>query len=320
MSFIRVVFAGALLSASLAGAQTYPAKTVRIIVPFAPGQATDILARTMGDHLGKSLGQTFVIENRGGAGGTIGVGLAAKAAPDGYTLVMATIGPMAIAPSLYQSLTYDSVKDFAPISNMALTPQILVASPTSGLNSVKDLVALAKAKPGQISYATAGAGSSQHLAMVMLESAAGLKMVHVPYKGGSESQTALLGGQVNVMFDSIPAVLPHAKSGRMRTLGAAAKSRSPFLPDLPTIAEQGYPSVDHVGWIGIAAPAGTPEPIIEKLNSEIRRILNQPDVKEQFAKLAFVPVGDTHTHFTQFVKDEVAKYAKVVKDSGAKVD
>ena len=320
MSFIRLVFAGVFLSASLASAQTYPTKTVRIIVPFAPGQATDILARTIGDRLSKSMGQTFVIENRGGAGGTIGVGLAAKAAPDGYTLVMASIGPFAIAPSLYQSLSYDAVKDFVPIANMALTPQILVVSPSAGLNSVKDFVALAKAKPGQISYATAGAGSSQHLAMVMLESAAGLQLVHVPYKGGGESQTAVLSGQVSAMFDSIPAVLPHAKAGRMKTLGIAATSRSPFLPELPTIAEQGYPSVDHVGWIGIAAPANTPEPIVEKLNAEIRRILNQPDVKEQFATLAFVPVGDTHTHFAQFVKNEVAKYAKVVKDSGAKAD
>ena len=313
-------FLGAVIAiaVSAAGAQTYPAKPVRIISPFPPAQATDIMARLVAEHLARSLGQPFLVENRAGAGGALGTEAAAKAAPDGYTLVMGTIGPLAISPALYSKLAYDPVRDFAPIANLGLTPQTLVVSASSELKTLKDFVERAKAKP--VDYASSGNGSASHLAMEMFRSASGVQLSHVPFKGSSEAQTQLLGGQVQIMFDAIPGVAAQIKAGKLRALGIASPERSPFFPEVPTIAEQGYPGFAAVGWIGIAAPARTPDAILDRLNAEVRRLLALPEVRERLAALSFLPVGDSREHFAAFIREEVAKWAKVVKESGAKVD
>ena len=311
----------ALLALGMAAAacgQDYPAKPVRIISPFPPGQATDIMARLLADNLARSLGQPFLVENRGGAGGMLGTEVAAKAAPDGYTLVMGTIGPLAISPALYPKLGYDPVRDFAPISNLGLTPQTLVVSASSELKTLKDLVERARRTP--VDYASSGNGSASHLAMEMLRSALGVQLSHVPFKGSSDAQTQVLAGRVPIMFDAIPGVAAQIKAGKLRALGIASPERSPFFPEVPTIAEQGYPGFAAVGWIGIVAPARTPDAILDRLNAEARRILDRADVKERLAALSFLPVGDSREHFAAFIRDEVAKWAKVVKDSGAKVD
>jgi tripartite-type tricarboxylate transporter receptor subunit TctC len=319
MRFVRLAFAA--LSLALAGgalAQQYPTKPVRIIVPFPPGQATDILARLLGDQLSKSLGQQFIADNRPGAGGAVGTEAAAKAAPDGYTLVMATISTFGINPSLYPKLGYSPLRDFAPISNLGLTPQTLVASPKSGFGSLKDFVE--KAKATELSYASSGNGSASHLSMELFRTASGAKLSHVPFKGNAEALTQVFGGEIPVMFDAIPGVLAPIKSGKVKALGIASPKRSPFLPDLPTIAEQGYPGFEAVGWIGIAAPARTPEPILKTLQSAIAKALEQPEMQKRMSELAFIPVGDTPEQFTAFIRAENAKWAKAVKDSGAKVD
>jgi len=299
-------------------AQPYPAKPVRIISPFPPGQATDIMARLVADNLAQSLGQPFLVENRAGAGGALGTEVAAKAAPDGYTLVMGTIGPLAISPALYSKLGYDPVRDFAPISNLGLTPQTLVVSASSGMKTLKDFVERARAKP--VDYASSGNGSASHLAMEMFRSASGVQLSHIPFKGSSDAQTQVLAGRVEVMFDAIPGVAAQIKAGKLRALGIASSERSPFFPDVPTIAEQGYPGFAAVGWIGIAAPARTPDAILDRLNAEVRRAIAKPEVKERLYSLSFLPVGDAREHFAAFIREEVAKWAKVVKESGAKVD
>ena len=246
--------------------QSYPTRPIRIIAQFTPGTSTDILARVIGGKLTEAWGQQVVVDNRAGAGGIVGTEIGAKAAPDGYTLTMAVSSAFGINPTLYAKLPYDAIRDFAPITNIALTPQTLVASPGFAAKSVKDLLALAKARPGQLNYGSLGAGSTSHLTMEMFRSAAGIQLNHIPYKGSPAAHADLFSGQIPVMFDAIPAVLPHVKSGRLRGLGIGSAQRSPFLPDVPTIAESGFPGFEAVGWIGIAAPATTPAPVLDKLN------------------------------------------------------
>ena len=303
-----------------ANAQNYPNRPIRIIAQFQPGTSTDILARVIGQKLTETWGQQVVIDNRPGAGGLVGTELGAKAAPDGYTLTMAVSSGFGINPTLYSKLPYDAVRDFAAITNIALTPQTLVASPSFAAKSVKELVATAKAKPGSVNYASLGSGSTSHLTMEMFRSAAGMQLNHIPYKGSPAAHTELFGGQIPIMFDAIPAVLPHVKAGKLRGLGIATLKRSPFLPDVPTIAESGYPGFEAVGWIGIAAPAKTPAPVLDKLNAEIVRIINTPEMKERLATLAFTPVGDTRQQFSSFIQSEIAKWGKAVKESGAKAE
>ncbi len=313
LTVYMLAFAGA------AFAQQYPVKPARIICPFPPGQATDILARLIAEQLSKSFGQQFIVENKAGAGGAIGTTAAAKEPPDGYTLVMATSATFGINPSLYPKLSYDPLRDFTPVANLALTPQTLVTSPKSGLGSVKDLVA--KAKVEEVNYASSGNGSTSHLTAEMFKSAAGGKLTHIPYKGSSDAQLGVIGGDVPIMFDAVPGVLAQIKSGKLKGLGIASSKRSPFLPDVPTIAEQGYPGFEAVGWIGVAAPANTPPPILDKLNAAIRESLTRPEIKERFATLAFAQVEDnSRAAFAAFIKAEIAKWAKVVKESGAKID
>jgi tripartite-type tricarboxylate transporter receptor subunit TctC len=308
------------VAATAAQAQKYPDRPIRIIAQFQPGTSTDILARVIGGKLTESWSQQVVVDNRPGAGGMVGTELGAKAAPDGYTLTMAVSSGFGINPSLYSKLPYDVLRDFAPITNIALTPQTLVANPGFAAKSVKDLVATAKAKPGQINFASLGAGSTSHLTMEMFRSAAGIRMNHIPYKGSPAAHAELFSGQIPVMFDAIPAVLPHVKGGRLRGLGIGSAQRSPFLPEVPTIAESGFPGFEAVGWIGIAAPSKTPVAILDKLNAEIVRIINTPEMKQRLATLAFTPVGDARQQFSAFIKSEIAKWGKAVKESGAKAD
>ena len=301
---LAIVFA---LIAGIAGASEYPAKQIRIIVQFTPGTSTDILARLIAAKMGERWNQQVVVDNKPGAGAVLGTDLGAKAAPDGYTLTMAVSSAFGI-------------NDFAPIANLGLTPQTLVVNPAESYKTLKDFVAAAKAKPGSINFASLGSGSTSHLTTEMFAATAGIKLNHVPFKGSADAHTQIIGGQVPMMFDAIPATLPHIKSGRLRGLGIATLKRSPFLPDLPTIAEGGYAGFEAVGWIGIAAPAKTPVAILNTLNAEMVRILGEADVKEKLNTLAFTPVGDTREQFAAYIKSEIAKWGKAVKDSGAKAE
>ena len=311
-----------MLAASLnvSAQEKYPNRPVKIVLGFPPGQATDTVARAIAQKLGESTGQTFIVENRPGAAGIIGTDLVAKSAPDGYTLVMGSSGVMAVNPGLYSKLPYDPVKDFAPITVVVSVPLFIVANPSFPPNTVKELVAFAKANPGKVNYASGGSGVTNHLAMELFKSVTGADMVHVPYKGGPPALTDLIAGQVNVMFETGPGAIPHVKSGKLKAIAVGGLKRSAALPNLPTVAESGYPGFEAVAWIGISAPAGTPKEIITKLNTEIVKIANMPDIKERFLGLGADTVGNTPDEFAVYLKSEIAKWGKVVKDSGAKVD
>jgi tripartite-type tricarboxylate transporter receptor subunit TctC len=322
-SLVGVAFAMGIAASSgmVNSAETaFPIKPVRIIVQFTPGTSTDILARLMAQKMSADWNQQVIVDNRPGAGGVVGTELGAKATPDGYTLTMAVSSAFGINPTLYAKLPYDAIRDFAPIANLGLTPQTLVANPSAAFKTVKEFVAAASDRPGQINYASLGGGSTSHLTMEMFRSAARIRINHVPFKGSADAHTQLIGGQIPVMFDAIPATLPHIKSGRLRGLGIATLKRSPLLPELPTIAESGYPGFEAVGWIGIAAPAKTPAAVLDKLNAEMVKILGQPDVRERLNTLAFTPVGGSRAEFAEYIKSEIAKWGKAVKESGAKVD
>jgi tripartite-type tricarboxylate transporter receptor subunit TctC len=316
----RTAFALALAFCGVAFAQQYPARPVKIIVAFTPGSATDILARLTADSFTKSLGQTFVVENRAGAGGIIGTQAAKDAPPDGYTLTACPSGPFGINPGIYSHLPYYPVKDFEPISDIAFTPQVIVVGAQFPYKTLKDLVDAAKAKPGEIAFGSLGVGSTSHLTMEAFQSAAGIRMNHIPFKGGQEAQTAILGGSFPVMSDTVPGTLAQVKAGKLRALGVAIPQRSPFMPDVPTISEQGYPGFESVGWIGLCAPAKTPVAILDKLNAEVQKMLASPEAKDKFQKLAFTPAGDSRAHFAAWIKSEITKWKAVAKASGAKAD
>jgi tripartite-type tricarboxylate transporter receptor subunit TctC len=313
-------FAVAFFVALPACAAEYPARPIRIIVQFTPGTSTDIMARLIAQKMSESWSQQVIVDNRPGAGGILGTELGARAPADGYTLTMAVSSAFGINPTLYAKLPYDAIADFAPISNLGLTPQTLIASGSAPFKTLKEFVAAANEKKGQINYASLGSGTTSHLTMEMFAATAHIKLNHVPFKGSADAQTQMMGGQIPVMSDAIPATMPHIKSGRLRGLGIAILARSPFLPEVPTIAESGYPGFEAVGWIGIAAPAKTPEPILDKLNQEMVRIINHPDVKERLATLAFTPAAGTRAEFAAYMKSEIAKWGKAVKDSGAKAE
>jgi tripartite-type tricarboxylate transporter receptor subunit TctC len=317
--FFALLVLGCALSPAFTLAQ-YPVKPVRVIVPFTPGSATDILGRVVSDQLGKSLGQPFIVENKPGAGGIVGTEAAKNAAPDGHTLVMAGSGPFGINPGVYSKLPYDPLRDFEPISNIGLTPQTIVVGAGTPYRTLAQLVAAAKAKPGALDYASLGTGSTSHLTMEAFQAAAGIKLNHVPFKGAAEAQTQLVAGNIPTMSDTVPGVLTQVKAGKLRALGVGSAQRSPFIPDIPTIAEQGYPGFESVGWIGLAAPARTPVAVLDKLNAEVRAMLARPDVQERLATLAFVPVGDSREEFAAFMKAEIAKWSRLAKASGARAD
>jgi tripartite-type tricarboxylate transporter receptor subunit TctC len=301
-------------------AQGYPTRSVKIIVAFTPGSATDIIARVTADQFSKSMGQTFIVENRAGAGGIVGTEAAKNAPPDGYTLTACPSGPFGINPGIYAKLPYDPIKDFEPISDLVLTPQVIVVGSQTPYRTLKEFLAAAKAKPGEIAYGSLGTGSTSHLTMEALQQAAGVKMNHIPFKGGAEAQTQIMGGAFPAMSDTITGVLTQVRAGKLRALGVAIPKRSPYLPDVPTIAEQGFPGFESVGWIGLCAPARTPVAILDKLHAEVQKMLASPDAKARIEELAFTPVGDSRAQFAAWIKAEIAKWSKIAKDSGARAD
>ncbi len=307
------VAAGAPLQAV---AQAYPTKPVRLIVAFPPGGSTDIIARLVAQHLGDKLGQQVIVDNRGGAGGTIGTEIAARAAPDGHTLTMGTTSTHVIAPAAYVKVNYDPVKDFEPITLVASTPYLLVLHPGVKANNLKEFVALAKSQPGKLNYASAGTGSTTQLAMEMLNRAAGMDIVHIPYGGNGPAGAAVLGGQVQALFGSMPAVLPHAQAGRVRAIAVGTSKRSQALPNVPTVAESGFPGFEVSLWLGFFAPKGTPKAVLTKLQTELTAISNNAEVKALFEKNGADAVTSTPAEMTKLMKTELDKYGKVIKAAG----
>jgi tripartite-type tricarboxylate transporter receptor subunit TctC len=294
-------------------------KPIRFIVPLAAGGPGDVLARAIGQKLSERVGQPVVIDNRPGANTNVGTEFVAKAPPDGYTL-LATASTLTINPSLYATLPYDPLRDFAPITLTALTPLILVVHPSLPVKSVKELIALARSKPGQLNYGSAGNGSTLHLAGEMFNSLARVKLVHVPYKGVTNAFSDLLGGQISIMFPGAPIALPQVRAGKLRALGTTGAGRTPAAPELPPISESGLPGYEVSVWYGILAPAGTPTAAINRLHSEISNIVQLPEIKERWAVLGAEPLHNTPEQFAAFLKADLGKWAKVVRDSGAKID
>ncbi len=299
-----------------AATPSYPTKPIRLIVAFPPGGSTDIIARLVGQRLGDKLGQQVIVDNRGGAGGTIGTEIAARATPDGYTLTMGTTSTHVIAPAAYAKVNYDPVKDFEPITLVASTPYLLVLHPGVKANNLKEFVALAKSQPGKMNFASAGTGSTTQLAMEMLKGAAGMDIVHIPYGGNGPAGAAVLGGQVQALFGSMPAVLPHAQAGRVRPIAVGTAKRSPALPNVPTVAESGYPGFEVALWLGFFAPKGTPKPVLTRLQTELTTIANSPEVKALFEKNGASAVTNTPAEMNKLMKSELDKYGKVIKAAG----
>ena len=305
-------------AASTSAGQAFPTKPVRFVVPFAPGGSTDTLARALGQKLSDSLGEQVVVDNRTGANGNIGMEIVAKAPPDGHTIVLGYIANVAIGPSLYQKLPFDPVRDYEAITLLATSPNVLVGHPALQAKDLKDVIALAKAKPGALNYASASVASVGHLTGELLNQLAGMKMTHVAYKGSGQAVTDLLGGHIQLMFSGFSSVMPHIKSGKLRPLAQTGEKRSPALPDVPTIAESGFPKFEATAWYGVHAPAKTPKPIVNRLNAEFVKALRMPDVKERLNALGFELVGSTPEHYASYIRSEIKKWEKVVKASGAK--
>jgi tripartite-type tricarboxylate transporter receptor subunit TctC len=298
----------------------YPNKPIRLIIGFPAGGSTDIVGRIVAQKLGERLGQTIVVENRGGAGGTIGTDAAAKAAPDGYTLTLGTTSTMAVAPGAYSKLGYDPIKSFSPISLVAVTPYLLVVNPQVPAKSLAELVALVKSQPGKLNYASAGNGSTTQLATEMLNDVTGMKMTHIPYKGNAAADLAILSNQVEVLFGSMPALLQHAKTDKLRALAVGSATRSSALPEIPTVAELGYPGFEAALWLGVLAPAGTPKPIIDKLNKELVAIAATPDFKAAMDRNGADATSNTPEQFASLIQNEVGKYGSITKRLGIKLD
>ncbi len=307
-------------AATLATAQSYPTKPIKFIVPFPPAGSTDLSARAVAGKLGERIGQPVIIENRPGAGGNIGTDVVAKSQPDGYTLIVGTVGTHGINPSLYSKMPYDHVKDFAPVILLSKTPNVLVVNPSLPVNSVADVIKLAKSKPNELTFASSGSGTSIHLSGELFKTMAGVQMTHIPYKGSGPMLIDLISGQVNMAFDNLSASMQHIKAGKLKALATTGTQRPPNLPDVPTIAEAGLAGYDSTSWNAIFAPAGTPPAVIDRLNREIRAILESPDTRKFFTEQGAEAGGGTPAELAEFVRAETAKWQKVVKDSGAKVD
>ncbi len=303
-----------------AAADAYPAKPVRFVVAFPPGGGTDIIARSIAQKLAERIAQQVVVDNRPGAGGNIGTDMVAKSAPDGYTLLMGSAGPLAINASLFGKMPFDPIKDLAPVTLAASTPNVLVVHPALRAATLKELIALAKARPGEINFASSGHGTPAHLAGELFNLMAGVKMVHVPYKGAAPALADLLGGQVQIMFSTMPPALPHVRDGKLRALAVTSAKRSPAAPELPTVDETALPGFEANTWHGVVVPAGTPGAIVARLNREIVAILHLPDVVERFSSQGAEALGSTPEEFAAYIKSETLKWAKVVRDSGAKAE
>ncbi|HET9471002.1 MAG TPA: tripartite tricarboxylate transporter substrate binding protein [Usitatibacter sp.] len=316
--FSALLFAAAPALAQPAG-ESYPSKPIRLILPFPPGGGTDILGRIIAERLTTQLGQPVVIENRGGAGGNVGAEAAAHSAPDGYTLVL--VAPsLAISPSLYTKLNYDPVKDFAPVSLVGSVPNVMVINPEVPARNLAEFIALAKSKPGGMNFGSGGPGTSNHLAGELFNIEAGVKLVHVPYKGVNLAMNDVIAGQVQLVVIGIPAALPFIRAGRLRALAVVAPKRLAALPDVPTVAEAGLPNYEVTTWYGVLAPAGTPKPIVARLNAEIVRVMHAPDLQERFAATGTEPRTSTPEEFAEFIRQEMAKWGKVVRQAGLKAD
>ena len=309
-----------LLAPLHATAQNYPAKPVRMVIAFPPGGSTDIVGRIVAQKLGERLGQSVVVENRGGAGGTIGTEAVAKASPDGYTITLATTSTHVVGPAAFPKLGYDAVKDFAAVSLVAVTPYLLVVNPSLEVKTLKEFVSYIKARPGKFNYASAGSGSTTQIAMEMLKLAAGLYVVHIPYNGNGPAGTAVVAGQVEILFGSLPAVLPLAKGGRVRAIAVGTPKRSSSLPDVPTVAESGFPGFDASLWLAVMTPAGVPAPILSRLRSEVLTIVGNKENAAALDKAGAEALTSTPEELMAMIRDGVEKYAKVIKEAGIKVE
>lgn len=322
MSHVKHIFLSILLLhfAALAAAQTYPSKSVRLVVPFAAGAGSnDIMARLTAQKLSDSFAHQFVVDNRPGASGIIGTDIVAKAPPDGYTVLMMSL-TFTVLPSLFSKLPYDTLKDLTPVTMVASAPLMLVVNPSVPAKSVVEFIAYAKANPGKLNFGSGGAGATPHLAGEMLKSMAGIQVTHIPYKGGAPALADLIGGQIQFMCENIPGTLPFVKAGKLRALAITDLKRSPLLPDLPTLDESGLKGYQIVGWNGMFVPAGTPQAIVTKLYTGVSSALALADVKERLATLGADGVGDSPQHFAAFIKADIAKWAQVVKTAGIKVE
>jgi len=315
-----LILIGLSISVGTAGAQQFPSKPVRIINPFAPGGATDIIARQMAQKLTEIWGQAVVVENRTGASGAIGVEMVAKSPPDGYTLLMATQTTQAANPGLYPKLPYDPVKDLAPLTLAGSTPLALMVRPSLGVSSVSELLEYAKKNPGKLVYASGGNGTSQHLTTELMKSMSNTFMLHIPYRGAGPALADLLGGQADLMFDNLPTALPHIRALKLRGLAVTTAARSPLAPELPTMAESGLPGFELSTWFAFFAPAGTPRAIVDKISGDMRRVLAQPDMQQRMAAIGVDIKASSPDELAAFQRAELAKWGKIIKDSGAKVD
>jgi tripartite-type tricarboxylate transporter receptor subunit TctC len=301
-------------------AQTYPTKTVRLVVPFPPGGSLDIAGRLIAQKLTEMWGQTVVVENKPGAGGNIGADFVAKSPPDGYTILLGALSTHAVNPNLYKSMPYDAAKDFAPITLIAVTPNVLVVNASSPVNSAREFIAYAKANPGKLAFGSGSNGSAGHLAGELFKVETGTDAVHVPFKGGAPATQALLAGDTQFMFDNLANAMAQVKAGKLKALAVTTAQRSPLVPDLPTMAEAGLPGFDISTWYGLFAPAGTPPAIVAKWNADVTRILNSPDIRAKLVADGAEPSPNTPEQFAQMIARELTKYARIVKVSGAKVD
>ncbi len=301
-------------------APAWPVKPVRIVVPFSPGGSTDVTARVIGQRLTEQIGQSFAIDNRAGAGGNIGAELVAKAPPDGYTLLLATTGVMSINQYLYKVLAYDPERDFAPITQLGGLPLVLVANPALPARTLKELVAIARKRPGDLTFASSGIGGGTHMTAELFNAASGLKMVHVPYKGSPQAIQDLVAGNVILMFDQVVSSMPQVNAGKLRALAITSAQRFQTLPDLPTIAESGFPGFESVSFNGLAAPAATPREIVNRVQGEVAKALKTPELRERMLRDGMEPVGSTPEAFVAFIRSERVKWSRVVKDLGLRVD
>ena len=319
IAMLSIVALLASATAAIAQPATYPTKPIRIVVAYTPAGATDILARTIGQKLTEAWGQAVIIDNRPGANGNIGTEYAAKATPDGYTLLMVTAGTHGINPGLYRKLGFDAVKDFAPVSLVAMVPNVFVVNNAVPTKDLKEFIAYAKANHGKLNYGSPGNGSTAHLSMELFKSMTGIQMVHVPYKGSAGVLADLIGGQIVVTMDNMPPYVPQVKAGKIRALAVSPARRSPALPDVPTVAEAGVPGYDSGAWFGLVAPANTPKDLVDKLSRETARILKLPDVSARLADLGAESVGSTPEQFAAHIKAEIAKWAKVIRDANVEL-
>jgi tripartite-type tricarboxylate transporter receptor subunit TctC len=323
---IRIACVGAAaclsLATSSAAAQPFPAagKSIRLLVGFPPGGSTDLLARNLGNKLGEQMGMQVIIDNRAGAAGNVASELAARANPDGYTLLMATVSSHAINPAIYRKIPYDPVKDYAPVSLVASYPLILAMNPALGAKTVKELIAIAKQRPGQINFASSGNGSPGHLAGEMFKMMAGVEMTHIPYKGGAPATAAVLANESQIIFATLPAMIGHVKGGKLLGPAVTTPKRSAALPDVPTVAEAGLPGFAVSSWAGIVAPAGTPRATVLRLQQEIAKAVNSPELRERLGKEGAEPIGSTPEEFAAFIKSELTQWGKVVRAAKAQVD